>query len=203
MFIALEGGDGCGKSTQAELLAAHLRSAGRSVLAVREPGGTKLGEQLRSLLLDGCGEELSPVTETYLFMAARAHLVEQRIRPALEAGEIVISDRFWWSTAAYQGASAGLEPEEILNLGLLAVKGATVNETILLDLDPRVALHRAAGADRMERRGVEFQQQVRRNFLLLAERFPQGVHVIDAKGSVDEVHRRVLASLDVVSPGSC
>lgn len=196
MFFVFEGGDGCGKSTQARLLAQNLqRDHHLPVLTVREPGGTDLGEELRRMLLAPRDEDLAAETELYLFMAARSHLVRQRIAPALARGEIVISDRFIWSSAAYQGAAAAVDPAEVLRIGRLAVDGVEVTRTFLIDLDPQVAHARASSGDRMESRGVEFQRRVRETFLALARSEPDRTSVIDGRGSIDEVHARVLAQL--------
>ncbi len=196
MFFVFEGGDGSGKSTQARLLAQHLERDHRlRVLTVREPGATALGEELREMLLAPREEDLAAETELYLFMAARSHLVRQRILPALARGETVVSDRFLWSSAAYQGAAASVDPTEVLRIGRLAVAGVAVTRTFLIDLDPDLAHARTVSGDRMESRGVEFQRRVRDNFLALARSEPDRVSVIDGRGSVDEVHVRVLEQL--------
>ena len=147
------------------------------------------------MLLAPRDEDLAAETELYLFMAARSHLVRQRIAPALARGEIVISDRFIWSSAAYQGAAAAVDPAEVLRIGRLAVDGVEVTRTFLIDLDPQVAHARASSGDRMESRGVEFQRRVRETFLALARSEPDRTSVIDGRGSIDEVHARVLAQL--------
>ena len=198
MFFVFEGGDGCGKSTQARLLKEYLETELQlPVLAVREPGGTALGEELRRILLTPREDDLAAETELYLFMAARAHLVRQRIVPALEQGMVVVSDRFLWSSAAYQGASASVAPTEVLRVGRLAVTGVNVTRTFLIDIDPEIALSRTSSADpdRMERRGVEFQRKVRENFLALAKSDPDRVTVVDGSGTPEQVHARVIADL--------
>lgn len=196
MFFVFEGGDGCGKSTQARLLAQYLeREQPRPVLTVREPGGTVLGEELRRILLAPRKEELAAETELYLFMAARSHLVRQRIAPALARGEIVVSDRFLWSSAAYQGAAASVEAAEVLRIGRLAVAGVEITRTFLIDLDPELAHARTSSGDRMENRGVEFQRRVRENFLALAKMEPARVSVIDGCGTPEEVQARIVAQL--------
>ena len=156
MFLVFEGIDGCGKSTQCQLLAEYFETRGRDVLRVREPGGTQLGEQIRPLILEPATEDLSCQTELFLFMAARAHLVNHRIRPALQAGKVVISDRFVWSSAAYQG-TGDLSADDILQVGRIAVGDVRVTQTFLIDLDPEVALGRTStAADRIEDRGLEY-----------------------------------------------
>jgi len=196
MFLVFEGVDGCGKSTQCRLLADYLETdCGREVLRVREPGGTELGERIRPLILEPGVEELSCETELFLFMAARSHLVKHQIQPALQVGKVVISDRFIWSSAAYQGTSE-LSLDAILEVGRLAIDDLRVTRTFLIDLDPAVALGRtSAAADRMEDRGLTYQQSVRANFLELARRFPEAVTIIDGCGSAQEVHRQVVERL--------
>lgn len=196
MFLVFEGIDGSGKSTQARLVAQHLEAAGgRRVLLVREPGGTELGEKLREILFAPGSERLAAETELFLFMAARSHLVRTRIRPALERGEVVISDRFLWSSVAYQGIGGGMDPREILRLGALATAGVAVTRTFLIDVDPETALARATGRNRMEERGLGFQRRVREGFLALARAEKTGVAIIDGRGTAAEVHARVLAAL--------
>jgi dTMP kinase len=204
MFLVFEGIDGSGKSTQARLLDAVLRDErGLKVLRVREPGGTDLGEQLRRLVLDPGAGELAPETELFIFMAARAHLVNTRIRPALRRGEVVISDRFLWSSVAYQGAGGQIAPREILRLGRLATAGVAVTKTFLIDVKPEVALRRARDRNRMEDRGLEYQRRVRALFLSLAQREAARVAVIDGRGSPAAVHARVLAALPVRGWARC
>lgn len=201
MFVVFEGIDGVGKSTQLRLLARFLesRSAAR-VTVLQEPGGTSLGEAIRALLLEPSGEELSAVTELFLFMAARSHLVARRIRPALAAGEIVLCDRFLWSSVVYQGIVGGVGIESVLSQGRLAVGDVGVTKTFVLDLPVDAATRRKAarGAeDRIERKGVEFQRRLRQGFLDLARLYPDHITVIDARGDEQVVHRRVREHLDL------
>lgn len=195
VFLVFEGIDGSGKSSQAERLAAELRARGREVDLVREPGGTPLGEGVRSLVLDPTVGDLAPETEAFLFMAARAHLVRVRIAPALAAGRVVISDRFLWSTVVYQGSVGGVEEEEILRMGRLALGAVEPTRIFLFDLDPETAFARVRESNRMEAKGLDFQRRVRRGFLDLAARFPSECAVIDARGSPEEVFRRLFAAL--------
>jgi dTMP kinase len=204
MFLVFEGVDGSGKSTQARLLAEHLREVrGLDVLQVREPGGTELGDRLRELLLDPRSGEMAPETELFLFMAARSHLVRTRILPALSAGQVVISDRFTWSSAVYQGLAAGCEPREILRIGRLAAPGLTVSRTFLIDLDPDLCFSRVVDPNRMEGKGVEFQRRVRSGFLDLAKKYASRFAVIDGAGTETEVHERVLSRLPVRGWSTC
>ena len=205
MFLVFEGIDGSGKSTQAELLARHLRqSRALEPVLLREPGGTALGEKLRELVLDPNGEDLAPETEIFLFMAARAHLVRTRILPALSQGKVVISDRFIWSTVAYQGLASGVPPQEILRMyHRMAAQGLVISKTFLIDVDPRAALKRVRNPNRMEGRGLAFQERVRRGFLAIAKKYPRRVAVIDGSGSAAEVHGRVVKSLPTQGWSRC
>lgn len=200
MFVVLEGADGVGKTTQIELLEQHfVETSGSVVHRLREPGGTNLGQEIRRLLLDPDGEELSATTEVFLFMAARSHLVEKVIRPALEAGEVVICDRFLWSSVVYQGVVGGLGVERILEQGRLATGGLTPDRTIILDLpvDEAVGRREERGEDdRFEQRGAGYQVRIREAFLDLARRFPEELTTVSASGPPEEVHARILSTLE-------
>lgn len=180
MFIALEGGEGSGKSTQARLLANALHDAGRPVILTREPGGTDLGRHIRTLLLDGTAP--SPRAEALLYAADRAHHVDTVIRPALNRGETVITDRYIDSSLAYQGAGRSLWAAGIRRLSDWAADGLYPDLTILLDIDPAAGLPRATrtGSDRIERETLDFHQRVRHGFLLLARADPGRYLIIDA-----------------------
>jgi dTMP kinase len=196
MFLVFEGIDGSGMSTQARRLREHLeRVSPRRVLLVREPGGTELGERIRDLLLDPSSGDLSPQVELFLFMAARAQLSERVIQPALRRGEIVISDRFLWSSVAYQGIAGGLGAGAVMEMGRMATAGLAPAMTFLIDLDPEVASQRLGELDRVERRGVEFQRRVRDGFLELAREHPGEFRVIDGGASIDDVHACVVREL--------
>lgn len=194
MFLAFEGVDGAGKSTQVKLLAELLESQGREVLLCREPGGTELGEELRRILLV-TGGEMDPEVEVLLFMAARAQLCSKVIRPALEAGKVVISDRFLWSSVVYQGIVGGLGVEEVLSIGRVATRGLLPDLTVLVDLDPADSHSGLDEADRMESRGLDFQRRVREGFLALADEFSESFALIDGGGSVEQVHERIIEVL--------
>jgi dTMP kinase len=197
VFVTLEGIDGSGKSTQSRLLAEAL---GPSTLLLREPGGTEAGERLRELLKDP-SVELAPRTELLLFCAARAELVERVIRPALAAGTNVVCDRFVDSTVAYQGGGRGLGEELVAGLNATAVDGCMPERTVLLRLPAERGLARAearagdSDADRFEREGVEFQERIAAAFGRIAAAEPERVVAIDADGSVEDVHERVLRAL--------
>ncbi|MFZ5646180.1 MAG: dTMP kinase [Bacillota bacterium] len=179
LFIVFEGIDGSGKTTQADLLASSLSDGGYGVLVTRDPGGTALGEGLRNVLLYGAGP-VDPVAEALLYGAARAQLVAERIIPALKTGSVVICDRFADSMTAYQGAGKGLDRGFLEGINTYACMGLEPEITILLDIDPSMALARLTRpADRMEREGIEFLQRVRKGYLDMAGRNPGRYLVID------------------------
>ena len=203
-FITLEGADGCGKSTQAALLADALASAGREVVRLREPGGTAISEKIRGLLLDPANAEMVPECELLLYEASRAQLTREVIEPALARGAIVLCDRYHDSTYAYQAGGRGLNEALVRMANELGSCGRVPDRTLVLDLDPATAYARATsgGADRMEAEGIAFQERVREAYLALVEERPGRVRVIDASGDKDVVLDRLLAAVaDVVSVG--
>lgn len=194
-FLCLEGLDGTGKSTQIRLLTQWLDDHGFPYVQCRDPGHTTVGEQLRNILLDPqtC---VCMTCEMLLYMAARAQMVHEVIRPALEAGKVVVCDRFLMSTIVYQGHGGGLEPEQIRLVGALATEGLMPDWTAVLDLDPHQAAKRRVGAaDRIESRSVEFQQQVRQGYLAEVRRDPQRATLIDASVSPEQVHQQILTEV--------
>ena len=200
LFVTLEGGDGAGKSTQAELLGGWLFERGHEVVRTREPGGTPLGAALRELLLHGDASgisEVAPRAEALLYAADRAQHVAQVVRPALERGAVVVQDRYIDSSLAYQGAGRVLTPSEIRLLSEWAVEGLWPQLTVLLDVDPELAAARRAAAggtaDRLEREAVDFHARVREGFLALAASEPGRFLVLDASASVDELHAAIVA----------
>jgi dTMP kinase len=196
-FIALEGVDGSGKSTQARMLAEALEARGVPCVLTREPGGTPLGEGLRGLLLDGGVPRIGPVAEAYLFAAARAALVEEVVRPALERGEWVVTDRFVDSSLAYQGAAGGLGLDEVWALNAQAVAGCLPDLALVVDVPVDVAAERrCAGPDRIEAQGLGFQERVAEGYRALAARFPERVAMVPGLGAVDEVHAAVMRALE-------
>jgi dTMP kinase len=188
VFIALEGVDGSGKSTQVALLAEAL---GPDTLKIREPGGTEAAEAIRSTLADPA-IPLDPTAELLLFFAARADLVRRVIRPAIEAGRTVVTDRFVDSTEAYQGVARGLGIEVVHELNRIATGGLLPDLTILLRLDPDAGLARAESDDRFEAEGVAFQRLVAGAYEEIARREPARVVVVDGSGTPGEVHHRIL-----------
>ena len=192
MFISFEGIDGSGKSTQARLLVAAL---GGETVAIREPGGTDAAERIRALLADP-SLELEPLAELLLFCAARADLTERVIRPALEAGRDVVSDRFSDSSIAYQGAARGLGVGEVIGLCDTATDGLWPDLTLLLRVDPEVGLGRADGEDRFEAEGLELQRAVAEAYEEIAQIASDRVVVLDGSGTVEEVHERVMDAVE-------
>jgi dTMP kinase len=191
LFISLEGVDGSGKSTQARLL---VEALGEETVAIREPGGTDAAERIRDLLADPA-LALEPLAELLLFLAARADLTERVIRPALEAGRTVVSDRFSDSSIAYQGAARGLGVGEVIGLCEAATDGLWPDLTLLLKVDPEVGLGRADGADRFESEGLDLQRAVAEAYDEIAVIASDRVAVIDADGTVDDVHARVMEAV--------
>lgn len=191
MFVSLEGIDGSGKSTQARLL---VEALGTEAVAIREPGGTEAAERIRELLADP-GLELEPLAELMLFLAARADLTERVIRPALAAGRHVVADRFSDSSIAYQGAARGLGVGEVIGLCEAATDGLWPDLTLLLRIDPETGLGRADGEDRFEQEGLELQRAVATAYEEIAQIASDRVVVIDAGGSVEEVHERVMGAV--------
>lgn len=197
-FITVEGIDGVGKSTQAALMEAVLDSAGYDVLRLREPGGVKISEQIRAILLDPANAEMGDVCELLLYEAARAQLVHQVIRPALAAGKTVICDRFYDSTTAYQAFADGLDRGMVSQANELAVDGCRPDLTLVFDLPVEDALRRRSGReaeDRLELKGLEFQERVAAGFRAVAADEPDRVKLIDAGGSIAEVFSSVAAEL--------
>lgn len=200
MLVTLEGIDGSGKSTQARLLVERLGQAGYAVLPVREPGGTELSEQVRRLLLDP-SLHVEPFAELLLFSAARAQLVAERIRPALAGGTVVVCDRFYDSTTAYQGGGRGLEDTAWIDAFNRRVTGGLVpDRTYLVVLDPEEALARraardAGGADRMEAAERGFHERVAAAYERLAEADPERILRLDGRQPPEEIHARIWSDL--------
>lgn len=198
MLISFEGIDGCGKSTQARLLADHLRATGRDVALTREPGGSPGAEEIRRLLVEGAGERWSPETECLLFTAARRDHLERTIRPALAAGRVVVTDRFADSTRVYQGAARGDLRGLVDQLHALMI-GVEPNRTFVIDIDPVTGLARGAargGAeDRFESLGLAFQERLAQGFRALAAEYPDRVRLIDGSGPPEQVAHRIRAAL--------
>lgn len=183
IFITLEGGDGAGKSTLMQNLYQHLETEGRSVIQTRAPGGTALGAKIRSLLLHE-SLKMEGLSELFLFLADRAQLADEVIRPALDEGKIVLCDRFDDSTVAYQGVARDLDPDFVRGLCSLATKGLEPDLTFYLDIDPEIGLertyHKSGVKDRMESETLYFHQKIRKAFQDIAVKNPERVHCLDA-----------------------
>lgn len=188
MFFTIDGIDGTGKSTQADLFCEWLTQRGHEVVRCRDPGTTQLGERLRDIVLQSKTTPISNRSETLIYMAARAQLVHEIIRPSLEAGKVVVSDRFLLANVVYQAYGLDLEPIDIWNLGKFATQGLTPTKTFLLDLDVELAARRLQeNTDRMERRGAEYFQRVRDGFLTEAKKRAEQVVVLDASRSIEDI----------------
>jgi dTMP kinase len=188
-LISLEGVEGSGKTTQLNFLADHLETIGRKVLKVREPGGTELGERVRTLLLEKGGAKISPLGELFLYLASRAQLVEEIIRPALAAGVVVLCDRFLDATVAYQGYGRGLDVGLIEQINRFIVSDALPDLTFLLDLEAEAGLSRISGRgrDRLEAEGLAFHERVRKGYLEAASRNAHRIKVIPANRGILEI----------------
>jgi dTMP kinase len=190
-FITFEGGEGAGKSTQARLLKAALEARGKDAVLTREPGGTPAAEEIRKLLVEGAPERWTPLSETLLFLAARADHVARLIEPALERGQWVISDRFSDSTIVYQGIARGLGTNKVERLSAAVLGGFAPDLTLVLDVDPRKGLARAGkrGADenRFERFDERFHNELISGFRAIAAAEPRRCTVINGEGSADDV----------------
>ena len=191
LFISLDGLDGTGKSTQCQLLAEWLRKQGQEVVECADPGGTPVGDTIRDLLL-GRRHDMSLPCEALLFMASRAQLTAEVIRPALAAGRTVLSDRYLLANVVYQGHAGGLDPDRLWEIGRLATGGLLPDLTFVLDLPVDVALSRRTGpADRVESRDLAYHTRVQEGFLAEAQRHPDIIQVVDAAQPVQKVHERI------------
>jgi len=201
-FITFEGVDGCGKTTQMRKLAGRLRAAGRRVLETVEPGGTRIGDQIRRILLDSANQELCPMAELLLYFASRAQNIEELILPALQRGEIVLSDRFTDSSVVYQGVGRGLGEEAVIQLERMACRGLKPDLTLLIDIDLETSLARtrarwlSEAESRMDQQAEEFHQRVREAYLRLAAREPRRFRLIDGRPQAEEVARAVWQAVE-------
>ncbi|NCC23922.1 MAG: dTMP kinase [Deltaproteobacteria bacterium] len=212
MFITLEGIEGCGKSTQADLLAGYLeKSLGREVVRTRQPGGSSLGAELRRILLNPANSNLDVLSELFLYLADRAQHVSSLIRPALERGGIVVCDRYADSTVVYQGYGRGLDPKLLQGLNEVAVSGLWPDLTLLLDLAPEVGLKRAltrnlkenkaSSEGRFEAESLAFHGRVREGYLTWAALHQDRFQIIEAAGHVDEVFEKIRSVLEAWMAG--
>lgn len=205
MFITFEGIEGSGKTTQMENTRLYLEACGRTCVTTREPGDTRIGRQIRKILLDPENKDLVPQAELFLYAADRAQHIRERIRPALEAGHAVISDRFSDATTVYQGYARGLDLSMIRDIHAQVLQGLIPDMTFLFDLDPSVGLERAwaaidggnrsTGESRFEQETLAFHEKVRRGYLLLAEENPERMVIVDASLAADQVFEQIRSSL--------
>lgn len=201
IFISMEGPDGAGKTTQIELLKAYLENKGYEILITREPGGTKISEAIRSIILDRSNVEMDYMTEALLYASARAQLVAEIIKPAIAAGKAVISDRFVDSSAVYQGMARGLGVENVYKINEFAIQDMMPKLTIHLDLPASVGIMRKknqAELDRMELEKTEFHERVAEGYRQLAKMSPERIYTIDATLPVEEIHKLILSKLEEI-----
>jgi len=197
MFISLDGIDGASKSTQIDLLRKHLESKGVTVLCFRDPGSTKLGEAVREILLHREDIPLANTSEMLLYMAARAQLVAEQLRPALESGATVVCDRFLLANVVYQGVAGGLSVDDLWSVGRCATGGLAPDATIVLDLDPEIAFKRIQrGPDRLEKRGLDYFRTVRQGFLEQVANAGGKSTVVDASQAIDRIHQQIADFVD-------
>jgi dTMP kinase len=216
-FVVLDGPDGCGKSTQCRRLVADLQAAGVEVVAGRDPGGTEIGGRIRSVLLDHDLSKMDPACETLLFMASRAQLVAEIIKPALQQAKTVICDRYVSSTCAYQGA-AGVDAKRVIELAAFAIGDTWPDVTVVIDVDPEEGMRRIGKAgdqragrkeaevrstrssrpDAMERRSLDFHRRVRDGFQTLSAYYPRRVVIVNGTAGEDVVYERVLEAISNV-----
>lgn len=192
LFITFEGPDGCGKTTQMNLLAQYFEKKGKKVVLTREPGGKGLGEKVREILLNYNGE-VSDRCESFLFLADRAQNIDIIVKPAVEKGKIVLCDRHIDSTVAYQGYGRGLDINEINILNNLATGGKKPDLTLVFDVDVETSMKRVGKEkDRMESAGIDFHNRVRNGYLELAKQEPERIKVLDATKTIEEIHEKVV-----------
>ncbi len=198
-FITLEGAEGAGKSTQSALIMDYFKKRKIPAVLLREPGGVKISEKIRALLLDVNNAKMSDECETLLYMAARAQLVKEVLMPTLKKGTHVICDRFLDSTVAYQGAGNGVDTKTIENIGLFATEGLKPDLTLLFDIDVSKGLSRTnAQKDRIEQRTIEYHERVRLGYLEIAKREPKRVKVIKVDAPAPEIFKRVQVLIDAI-----
>ncbi len=198
LFITLEGADGCGKTTQLNLLKEYLTNRGYEIVVTREPGGKGLGEKLREILLNYDGE-VSDRCEAFLYLADRAQNIDTIIKPAINSGKIVLCDRHTDSSVAYQGYGREQNIDNINMLNELAVNGVHPDLTIVFDIDTETSMERVgAEKDRLESAGIEFHKRVRNGYLEIAKKNPQRIKVVDASQTIEDVQRDVIKIVEEV-----
>ena len=193
-FITFEGPDGCGKTTQIELVKEYLSSKGFDIVLTREPGGTPISEKIRAILLDPDNKEESGVTEALLYAASRAQHVAEKIKPALEEGKVVLCDRFMDSSLAYQAYARGLG-EDVISINMFAIQGCSPDLTIFLDLDPEIGQKRQVERgklDRLEQEGLSFQKKVYDGYQQLIKKYPNRIKVVNADRDPDSISKEII-----------
>lgn len=193
-FITFEGVDGCGKTTQLQMLAEYLKQQGFDVVLTREPGGTPISEKIREIILDPNNKEESGVTEALLYAASRAQHVAEKIKPALDAGKIVLCDRFMDSSIAYQAYARGLG-EDVIAINMFAIQGCNPDITFFLDLDPRIGQERQVARgklDRLEQEGLSFQEKVYAGYQEIIKKYPDRFKVVNANREIRDIQNDIV-----------
>ncbi len=190
-FITFEGTEGCGKTTQAELLYHYIQDKGISTILTREPGGSDISERIREILLDRRSLDMVPLTELFLYLASRAQHTQEVIKPALAQGKIVISDRYTDASVVYQGYGRGISRPLIEQMNKTATGGLLPDLTIILDIDPAIALERIERKDRFESESIEFHKRVRAGYLRLARENPERVVILNGSESISQIHSNI------------
>lgn len=200
VFITLEGVEGCGKSTHSKLLFKYLKKSGYRTVHTREPGGTKLGEAVRRVLLDSPEIRISDLAELFLFEACRAQIVKEIIKPALDGGSIVISERFSDATFSYQGYGGRVDLKDIKTLDRVATTGVVPDLTMLLDIDTLEGLKRARkkGIDRIEKKDLSYHKRVRGGYLKLSKQYPCRIRRVEVSGRIPEVQAKIRHEVEIV-----
>ncbi|WP_010681090.1 dTMP kinase [Acetivibrio cellulolyticus] len=202
LFITTEGTDGSGKTTQIKLIESYLKGKGFEVVVTREPGGTSIGEKIRSIILDTENSDMAYITEMMLYASARAQLVNELIKPSLSEGKVVICDRFIDSSYVYQGFGRNIDIELIERVNRIALDGIMPDVTLFFDIDPEVALERriqSTGADRIEREAMDFHRKVYNGYKKLASMYPDRIKAIESNRNIEEIFSDVKAYLDKFS----
>ena len=201
LFITFEGVDGCGKSTQMRFLAEYLTEKGYEVVTTREPGGCTISEQIRDMLLSLDNTDITDMTEALLYASARAQLVSEVIKPAIDEGKAVISDRFVDSSAVYQGMARGLGVENVYKMNEFAIQGVMPDLTIHLDLPAKVGISRKKDQkelDRMELEALDFHEKVAEGYRKLASLSPERIYTIDATQSIETIHGQIVDKIEEI-----
>lgn len=201
VFLTMEGPDGAGKSTQIELLRDYLSRKGYDIIVCREPGGTKISEAIRQVILNKDFTEMSHMTELLLYTAARAQLMEEVIRPALKEGKVVICDRFVESSAVYQGIARGMGIELVYEINQYAIGDTLPDLTIMIDLDAKTGISRKkeqAELDRMEREALDFHEKVVNGYREIAALHPERIYKVDGHQTIEEIHKKIAAAVDKI-----